>query len=111
VIHAEVHAMLQVPEAAFLGGSVFILEVHEREEATFCDAHPCPNCNNALTRLGVRRAVFTRAEGGLGVWDISHKAAVEAPSYDKAKEEDSFVRPGKEDRDGFLKICGECNAE
>ena len=109
VIHAEVHAMLQCPsESDYEGGSVFILEVHARAEAAFEDAHPCPSCNNALTRFGVRRAMFTKSNGNLGVWEISYKQECPAPSYDKAKEEMSFVRPEAEDRQQMLSHCQEC---
>ena len=61
VVHAEVHAILQVADPAKLeGATVFILECSETKGApTFETAHPCPNCNNVLTRCGVRQAVFT----------------------------------------------------
>lgn len=84
--------MMQIDNEELLRGStVFILESHERGNS-FCDAHPCPNCNNALIRYGVRQAVFTNDDGSLGVWSFTENSCLPAPSYELAKKNRTFIK-------------------
>ena len=91
VIHAEVHAMMQVSDTSlFKDATIFILESHAKGNC-FCNAHPCPSCNNVLTKYGVKQAVFTTDDGNLGVWTLRQKD-VETPTYDLAKKQGTFVK-------------------
>ena len=91
VIHAEVHAMLQVSDTSlFKDATIFILESHARGSC-FCNAHPCPSCNNVLTNFGVKQAVFTTDNGNLGVWSFKQKE-IEIPTFDLAKNEGTYVK-------------------
>ena len=102
MIHAEVHAILQVEDASKLkGATVFILECADAKgHPTFETAHPCPNCNNVLTRCGVRQAIFTREEGGLGAWAFNNNPDLEAPTLDTARDADTWSRNEKR-----LELC------
>jgi deoxycytidylate deaminase len=91
VIHAEVHAMLQVSDTSlFEDATIFILEAHARGSC-FCNAHPCPSCNNVLTKFGVKQAIFTTDNGNLGVWSFKRKE-IEIPTFDLAKSEGTYVQ-------------------
>mmetsp|Transcript_8219 Transcript_8219/g.16587 ORF Transcript_8219/g.16587 Transcript_8219/m.16587 type:complete len:443 (+) Transcript_8219:34-1362(+) len=95
IIHAEVHAMMQVADTSlFKDATIFILESHVKENC-FCNAHPCPSCNNVLTKFGVKQAIFTTDDGNLGVWTFKQKEDLETPTYDLAKSEGTFLKDEK----------------
>ena len=62
----------------------------------FPSAHPCPNCNNVLTKLGIKQAIYTVATGGLGAWAYNKNQNVEAPTWETARRERTWRRDGGE---------------
>ena len=57
-------------------------------------AHPCPNCNNVLTKLGIKQAIYTVTTGGLGAWAYNKNQNVEAPTWETARRERTWRREG-----------------
>jgi deoxycytidylate deaminase len=73
VIHAEVHAMVQISDPKlYEGGSVWVTEVSACQ-STYCDAFPCPSCTRVLTKHGIRHAFFSKFDGTIGKWSFKRK--------------------------------------
>ena len=127
VVHAETHAILQLPEDAWPedveGGSVWVVElaaggggdgsgrdkdkgkdkVLEPAGRTFLDAFPCPNCTSAMTKLGVRRAFFTKMDGRVGAWFMGEKKeGIGAETFEFVKKNDTFARLQEAERKQIL---------
>ncbi|GMH91110.1 hypothetical protein TrVE_jg5045 [Triparma verrucosa] len=92
VIHAEVHAILRAEED-IEGSTIFICESGGGKYET---AHPCPNCNNVLTKLGIKQAIYTVTTGGLGAWAYNKNQNVDAPTWETARRERTWRREGGE---------------
>jgi len=60
-LHAEIHALLGIPKDKLKGCDAYVYR--ETKDGVTANSKPCPICQKALAKVGIKRVFYTDVDG------------------------------------------------